>query len=180
MFRGRTDRGPLPDLMVSVRDNPMNRTDLPDELVTFLRSNSPATLEAAHYETVTLIPVEELRIETLEVTPNLAPFARDHPHVDDYGHYAVPAINLVRGGRSDRNSFPAWLFLWLPDEWRYGSYDLDHGDLMVYAPEVTWSQIAADPEPFVHASDGGRDGPVTIEYLQPWPRYAFVKVESSD
>jgi hypothetical protein len=110
---------------------------LPADLVAFLRAGSPATLEAAHYETVALIPVEELRVETLEVTPNLAPFASTHPHVDKYGHYAVPAVNLVRGGPKRADSFPAWLFLWLPNERRYGSYDLDHGDLMVYDPEVS-------------------------------------------
>jgi hypothetical protein len=46
----------------------------------------------------------------------LAPFASDHPHVDEYGHYAVPAVNLVRSGPKRAGSFPAWLFLWLPNE----------------------------------------------------------------
>jgi len=146
-------------------------------LVAFLRARSSATLDAGHYETVALIPVEELQVQALEVTPNLAPFACDHPHVNEYGHYAVPAVNLVQGGRKRADSFPAWLFLWLPNERRYGSYDLDHGDLMVYAPDVSWSQIAADPVPFVRASDGQQDGLVVIEYFQPWPRYPFVEVE---
>ena len=151
--------------------------NLPQDLIAFLSTTSPATLNAGHYETVTLVPVEELRIETLAVTPNLAPFACDHPHVDDYGHYAVPAVNLVRGKPKRMDSFPAWLFLWLPNERRYGSYDLDHGDLMVYGPDVSWSQIAADPVPFIRASDGEHDGPVAIEFFQPWPRYPFVEVE---
>jgi hypothetical protein len=155
----------------------MGVPDLPADLVAFLRAGSPATLDAGHYETIPLIPVEELRVETLEVTPNLARFACDNPHADEYGHYAVPAVNLVRGGPERADSFPAWLFLWLPNERRYGSYDLDHGDLMVYAVEVTWSHIAADPGPFVRASDGEHDGPVAIEYFQPWPRYPFVEVE---
>jgi hypothetical protein len=153
---------------------------LPEDLVAFLRTGSPATLDAGHYGTVTLIPAEELWIETLEVTPNLAPFAYDHPHADEYGHYAVPAVNLVRGDPKHAGSFPAWLFLWLPNERRYGSYDLDHGDLMVYAPDVAWSQIAADPVPFVRASDGQHDGPVAIEFLQLWPGYPFVEVEYLD
>jgi hypothetical protein len=33
----------------------------------------------------------------LEVTPNLAPFAYDHPHARKYGHYAVAAVNLCPG-----------------------------------------------------------------------------------
>jgi hypothetical protein len=146
-------------------------------LATFLRAGSPATLDAGPYETVTLLPAEELRVETLEVTPNLAPFAGDHPHADQYGHYAVPAVNLVRGDPERAGSFPAWLFLWLPNERRYGSYDLDHGDLVVYAPEVSWSHIAADPVPYVRASDGQHDGPVAVEYFELWPRYPLVEVE---
>jgi hypothetical protein len=155
----------------------MGVPDLPADLVAFLRAASPTTLDAGHYQTVALIPVEESRVETLEVTPNLAPFACDHPHVGQYGHYAVPAMNLVRGGPKRLDSFPAWLFLWLPNERRYGSYDLDHGDLLMYAPDVSWSDIAANPVSFVWASDGRHDGPVAIEYFQPWPRYPFVEVE---
>src|SRR5262249_45098862 len=155
----------------------MGVTDLPEDLVAFLQTGSPATMEAGHYERVTLIPVEDLRVETLEVTPNLAPFACNHPHVDEYGYYAVPAVNLVRGGPKRADSFPAWVFLWLPNDRRYGSYDVDHGDLMVYCPEVSWSQIAADPAPFVLASDGEHYGPVAIEYFRPWPRYPFTEVE---
>ncbi|HWG45469.1 MAG TPA: hypothetical protein VN688_22085 [Gemmataceae bacterium] len=152
---------------------------IPKDLAVFLRGG-PRTLNAGHYETVTLVPVEELNVVTLAVTPNMAPFVGDHPHANEYGHYAVPAVNLVRGGPKRADSFPAWLFLWLPTEGRYGSYDLDHGDLMVFGPDVTWSQIAADPLPFVLASDGGGDGEVAIEFLEPWHRYPFVSVKEPD
>src|SRR5262249_6828632 len=115
----------------------MGVADLPEDLVAFLRAGSPAMLDAGHYGTVTLIPAGELRVEALEVTPNLAPFAGDHPHADGYGHYAVPAVNLVRGGPKREGSFPAWLFLWLPGERRYGSYDFDHGDLHVFPADAS-------------------------------------------
>jgi hypothetical protein len=58
---------------------------VPDDLAAFLRCGS-RTLEAGHYETVTLFNLDELRVETLEVTPNISPFASDHPHARDYGH----------------------------------------------------------------------------------------------
>jgi hypothetical protein len=154
----------------------MGVPDIPDDLAAFLRGG-PRTLEAAHYETVTLLGLEELRVEELPVTPNMAPFASDHPHADGYGHYAVPAVNLVRGGPKRAGSFPAWLFLWLPAERRYGSYDLDHGDLYVFPPDASWSQIAADPEPFIRASDSDGDGPVPVEFLEPWHRHPWVEVE---
>jgi len=134
-------------------------------------------LQAGHYETITLFKPDQLTVDTLEVTPNMAPFVADHPHSDGYGYYAVPAVNLVCGHRSPSLSFPAWLFLWLPVEQRYGSYDLDHGDLYVFPTGVTWSQIAADPVPFILASDGSADGPVSVDYLEPWHRHPWVEVE---
>jgi hypothetical protein len=155
----------------------MGELDLPADLIAFLRSGSPPALNAGHYETVTLFAPEELRVETLEVTPNMAPFASDHPHADGYGHYAVPAINLVRGDPRPGLDFPAWLLLWLPVERRYGSYDLDHGDLYVFPVDASWSQIMADPLAFIRASDGLSDGPVPVEHLEPWHRYPWVEVE---
>jgi hypothetical protein len=149
---------------------------LPADLVDAL-SRGDLTFEAGYYGTVTLIPLDKLKVETLEVTPNMAPFVSTHPHADEYGHYAVPAVNLIQSGEKREGSFPAWLFLWLPTESRYGSYDLDHGDLLAYDPKVTWSDIAADPAPYLRASDGEHDGTVSIEYLEPWHCYEFVPVE---
>jgi hypothetical protein len=154
----------------------MGVPEIPDDLAAFLRGG-PRALEVGHYETVTLFGLGELRVETLEVTPNMAPFAGDHPHAAGSGHYAVPAVNLVRGDTRPGLDFPAWLLLWLPAEWRYGSYDLDHGDLYVFPPGVSWSQIAADPVPFIQASDGLPDGPVSVEHLEPWHRHPWVEVE---
>jgi hypothetical protein len=150
----------------------MDVPGIPDDLAALLRSG-PRTLSAGHYETVTLIPLEQLRVETLEVTPNLSPFARQDPHRHDGGYYAVPAVNLVRGDPRPNLDFPAWLFLWLPNERRYGSFDDDHGDIVMFATGVRWSDIVADPEPFVLASESGGAGPVPVEYLQPWPQYPY-------
>jgi hypothetical protein len=152
---------------------------IPDDLAAFLRSGL-RTLDAGHYETVMLFGLEELQVETLEVTPNMAPFARDHPHAEGYGHYAVPAINLVRGEPRPSLDFPAWLFLWLPEERRYGSYDLDHGDLLILPLDASWSKIVADPLPFVVAGDGIGDGPVPVEHLEPWHRYQWLELEAPD
>jgi hypothetical protein len=155
----------------------MRVLDLPADLLAFLCAGSPPKLEAGYYETVTLFTPDELRVETLAVTPNLAPFAGDHPHADGYGHDAVPAVNLVRGTPRPDLDFPAWLFLWLPGDQRYGAYDLDHGDLLVFPPGMSWLQIVADPLPFIRSGDGIDDGPVPVEYLEPWLTYPWVEVE---
>jgi hypothetical protein len=126
----------------------MDMLELPDDMVAFLR-DGPRTLEAGYYETVSLMPWDQLRVETLELTPNMAPFAREDPHRYDGGYYAVPAVNLIQGDPRPSLDFPAWLFLWLPNQQRYGSSDLDHRDLILFAPEVRWSDIAAQPNVFV-------------------------------
>src|SRR5687767_13392852 len=118
--------------------------DIQDDLAAFLRDGS-RTLDAGHYGPIELFELSQLRAETLAVTPNMAPFAGSHPQADRYGHYAVPAVNLVRGGPRPSLDFPAWLLLWLPVERRYGSYDLDHGDLYVFPQGVSWPHIAVDP-----------------------------------
>lgn len=154
----------------------MGVPEIPDDHAVLLRGG-PGVLVAGHYGTVTLFGLGELRVEVLEVTPNLAPHAGSHPHADGYGHYVVPAVNLVRGDPRPALDFPAWLFLWLPVERRYGSYDLDHGDLYVFPPDVTWPQVVADRAPFVRASDGLDDGPVSVEHHEPWHQHQWVEVE---
>jgi hypothetical protein len=149
--------------------------DFPDDLLAYLSKQTSPTLTAAGYGEVELIPAADLHVETLTVTPNVAPFAHSHPHAEEFGHYPVPAVNLIRP--HPKHGFPAWLFLWLPNERRYGSFDLDHGDLIVFAPSVTWSDIAANPEPFVSTSDGVPDERVPLEYLEPWHQYSYVVEE---
>jgi hypothetical protein len=152
----------------------MRRPRLPADLIAFLRSGSPPTLDSGAYGTHTLFRPGELQLETLTVTPTNAPFADDDPHRGQLGHYPVPAVNLVRGDPRPGLDFPAWLFLWLPNERRYGSFDLDHRDVLMFAPDVQWADIVADPESFALASEGGEDSPVPVEFLRPWPQYSFV------
>src|ERR1043165_39895 len=145
--------------------------DLPDDLVAYLSTRSPPTIATAGYGVIEMIPVAELRVEVLNVTPTLSPFADTHPHGAEFGQYLVPAVNLIR--LAPNRGFPTWLFLWLPNERRYGSFDLDHGDLIIFASSVTWSASAAAPEPYVRTSAGVPDERVPLEYLQPWHRYPF-------
>jgi hypothetical protein len=155
----------------------MTVTELPTDLVAYLHDPSRWKLDAGAYGVITLIPLKKLKVETLEVTPNMSPFARDDPHSCDGGYYAVPAVNLVRGDKDWPEYHPRWLFLWLPHERRFGSFDHDHGDLMTFAPEVSWAQIAANAEKYAMASDTCGNDEVPMEYLRPWSRYPYVHPE---
>ena len=72
-------------------------TDLPEDLIAFLRGGSPRTPSIGYGEMVDLVALDDLRAETLEVTPNLAPFAHEEPHRFNGGYYVVPAINPGEG-----------------------------------------------------------------------------------
>ena len=155
----------------------MSVPDLPADLVTFLRSGSPPTLDAGHYETVTHFAPDELRVETLEVTQNMTPFAGDHPHADGYGYYAVPGVNLVRGDPRPGLDFPAWLFLWLPVEQRYGSYDLDHGDLYVFPPGAATVLLGSAIHP-EKGSTIGHEAAVLIDSFRLGKRYPVANTST--
>jgi hypothetical protein len=147
---------------------------LPDDLVTFLRGPDASTLSAGGYGTLQLVPLERLCMETLEVTPNYSPFAHDDPHRYDGGFYAVPAVNLVEGDPDWPSYFPRLAFLWLPSEQRYGSFDQDHGELMLFRPGLTWAEIASAAEAHLLAGESCGSEQVQMEYLKPWPRYPYI------
>lgn len=152
----------------------MSVPNLPMDLVDFLRGKAQPQLTTEGYGTLNLIPLEQLRVEQQLVTPTLSDFAAEDPH-EGQGGYEVPAVNLISGGTSDMGKWYAWLFLWLPNERRYGSMDLDHGDLILFPEGASWSQIAADPEAFIQASESCGTEEIPIEYLKPWPRYPRVE-----
>jgi hypothetical protein len=148
--------------------------DLPDDLVAFLRGLDTGTLSAGGYGTLRLVPLERLCVETLEVTPNYSPFARNDPHRFDGGSYAVPAVNLVEGNPDWPSSFPRLAFLWLPSEQRYGSFDQDHGELMLFRPDLTWAEIVGAAEAHLLAGESCGSEQVPMEYFKPWPRHPHV------
>jgi hypothetical protein len=148
--------------------------NLPDDLVAFLRGACAGTLDAGAYGTLRLVPLEQLNVETLELTPNYSPFARDDPHRYDGGYYAVPAVNLVEGNPDWPSYFPRLAFVWLPTEGRYGSFDQDHGELMLYRPGLGWGEIVDNVEAHVLAGESCGSEQVPMEYFRPWPKYPHV------
>ena len=154
--------------------------NLPDDLVAFLRGSSAGTLDAGGYGTLRLVPLERLCIETLELTPNYSPFAPDDPHRYDGGYYAVPAINLVEGNPDWPSYFPRLAFVWLPSERRYGSFDQDHGELMLFRPGLAWAEVVANTEAHLLAGESCGNERVPMEYFKPWPQYPYVVPAAPD
>lgn len=104
----------------------------------------------------------------LEVGVETTPYEGKIPQ-NETGSYAVPAVHLTNCDA----------FLWLPTEGRYGMYDEEHSPLMMLRPDITWSDIMADVETYFNAMNtGGGPDYDFAEYLCPWPRYPFVRVES--
>src|SRR5262245_62089733 len=149
--------------------------DLPADLIAFLQSDTPRSLDAGGYGgSLRLIPLEQLHVETLEVTPNYSPFAGDDPHRYDGGYYAIPAVNLVQGEDDWPSYFPRLVFVWLPTERRYGSFDQDHGELLLFRPDLTWAEIASAAEDHLLAGESCGSDRVPMAYFKPWPKYPYV------
>ena len=145
----------------------------PRDLKAFLHEDRPKPLKikaAALVSGNTIIelkPLSELRAENLKVRPQVATWAREGPHAED-GYYAVPAVNLVQGNAE-------YSLLWLPTERRYGTYDPEHTELMVFRGKPTWTKVRAEIERYYAATNSGGDiEPKWAEYFCPWPTYPFV------
>ena len=60
---------------------------------------------------------------------------------------------------------PEGILIWFPEWSRYGSWDCDHLSIITY-PDVTWTQIAADPTWYVN----GQWYPEKVKHerVNPW------------
>jgi len=112
--------------------------------------------------------VDSLRVEEFRIHSYGKEEARRDPNRGRPGHYLVPGVNLIE---SCDGYAPIGILLWLPLEQEFGAWDCDHGDLWSF-PGETWSEIAADPVPFVNAL--WHPDQVEREWLIPWPKYPFV------
>ncbi len=119
---------------------------------------------ASHIE---LLPREQLRAENLRVRPQLAPWRSEGPHRED-GYYAVPGVNLVQGSAM-------YALIWLPVERRFGTYDPEHTEVMVFRGKPSWRKLLDDIDRYFAATNNGGDIDAKLaEHLKPWPTYPFV------
>ena len=111
--------------------------------------------------------LDELSLGSVWVDSEKAPIDGD-PNEGKIGYYTVPAFSLTKKCTGYE---PEFLLLWLPTENLYGTWDCDHGHLVVF-PDATWSDIVRDPIPFINAQwDANENG---AYYFVPWPEYPYT------
>ena len=148
--------------------------DLPADLVAFLSAGKQLTYDPTLCEAgaVTLLPLGELRLQRFPVeTSGLDVFEQD-PHYPDVHSYLVAGVNLVRACTGDYD--PTGLLIWLPVEKRYGVWDSSHCGIQMFAPTVTWNEIAEAPALHINAGWTGIDPESPpMEDLVPWPTHPY-------
>lgn len=141
---------------------------IPEDLRAFLRAKKQLEYDADECEPgqIKLLPLSKLKLGKIWINAKSKKKPQGDPHAGEDGHYPIPAINLV----ADAVDYePDFILLWLPNEELFGSWDCDHGELWVF-PDTTWSEIVADPAPFISTQ---WDGSETAELFVPYPHYPF-------
>ena len=139
---------------------------VPDDLRSFLRSRKQLEYDTTACEPgqITLLPLSKLKVGQVWVNTRPKKRPQGDPHAGKEGHYPIPSVNLV----ADAEGYdPEYILLWLPEEGLYGTWDCDHAELRVF-PEVTWTDIVADPLPYISAQWEGMGVPFI-----PYPKYPY-------
>jgi hypothetical protein len=142
---------------------------IPDDLREFLRKKKQLEYDASECEPgqIKLLPLSKLKLGEVWINAEAKKKKRGgDPHAGEEGYYAIPAVNLVAEAEEYE---PDFILLWLPEEELYGTWDCDHWELLVF-PDVTWTDIAEDPLPYVAAQWDGPDPGVP---LVPYPKYPY-------
>lgn len=146
---------------------------LPHDLKKFLQSGNQLQYDPSQSEAgqVGLYSLPELWLANLLVNTYDTPLEDGDPHEGKSG-YLVPAVSLTK---SCENYDPDFLLLWLPTEDRYGNFDTEHGNLLVF-PNTTWGDIVKDPVRYLNSQWEPQGGVAAT--FQPWPEYEFSDDET--
>lgn len=118
-----------------------------------------------------MIRVSRAKTERFPVETSGEAFFKDAPNFPGVKSYLVLGVDLVAS--CNDNYEPAGLLLWLPIERRYAAWDSSHCTIDVFAEEVTWERIAADPVPHLEASCGGDGIDPPFKRLVPWLSHPY-------
>jgi hypothetical protein len=142
--------------------------NVPDDLNAFLRARKHLQYDVSKCEPreIKLLPLSKLVVDAVWINARPEKDPQGDPHAGEDGHYSIPAVNLV----ADAEGYvPDFILLWLPEEGIYGTWDSDHAELFVFA-NIIWSDIAADPLPFINSMWSGC-GP-GVPFV-PYPKYPY-------
>jgi hypothetical protein len=120
---------------------------------------------------VKLVPLGELKPQRFPVETSGDDFREDDPNAPGVNSYLVLAVDLIAS--CNDNYEPAGLLLWLPIERRYAAWDSSHCKIDVFAEDLTWERIAADPVPYIEATLGGGPEDSPMERLVPWLAHPY-------
>jgi hypothetical protein len=141
---------------------------VPDDLKAFLSAGKQLQYDPRGCEPglIKLLPLDKLVLGEVRVAALAAAAEQGDPHAWQRGYYVIPAVNLV----AEADGYdPEFILLWLPEDDAYGTWDNEHYELLVF-PGVTWSEIAANPLPYIGAQ---WDGPEPGIPFAPHPKYPF-------
>ena len=135
---------------------------LPDDLRSYLASAQLEwQLSGGEIRELTLYSESELQQKTFDVY-SYELFIKGTLQTDPDETREYIGFDLVK---TCKNYSPEGVLVWFPTLNEYGAWDCDHHAIITY-PDVTWSQIAADPTWYVN----GQWYPEKVRHrkLNPW------------
>lgn len=150
---------------------PMQELNLPSDLVIFLRGRRELVYPAADCEVgaVVLEWLEDLELSKAEVHVDDEEMFADDPHFGEAGHYVIPCVSLLL----DCAGYLPWgILCWFPTERQFGTVDSDHGKVVLFGPEIGWSEIVHEPARWL-SLQWSETAP---ECIRPRGGYPFVPV----
>lgn len=144
---------------------------LPEDLTEFLKRGRQLEYDHKNCECgkVTLLALGRHELEEIWIDGRALSDIAEDPNRGTEGYYAIPAVNLV----ADCSGYdPEHILSWLPESRMYCSWDDNHGVATVF-PNKTWSDLAADPLPYLNAQWEPTPLGDFWQPLVPWPQYPF-------
>jgi hypothetical protein len=140
---------------------------LPDDLLAFLRDGRRLDydVDSSEIGRITLKRDTDLSVATITTYPGCQSII-DDPYEDMEGLYQIDVCDLVAESEAYETE---GLLCWIVSLKRFGSVDPEHGDVVTF-PGVTWTELAANPLPYLDAQ-WDHDG-VGVRVL-PWLHFPF-------
>lgn len=147
---------------------------LPDDLLAFLREGRRLSydVENSIVGRIKLKDVPDLAVTTIETDPDCQSII-DDPYFNLEGQYQIEVVDLVA---ESEHYDTEGLLCWIVAMKQFGCVDPEHGDVIAF-PGVTWTELAANPLPYLDAQWQGAENDAGIRAL-PWMHFPFALSEA--